>query len=382
MGRKSNGVRWAAGVLAVLTAVSLAGCGQTGKEAEQAAADVAQVQETEQTAGADVQAREAEQTGVGEMQAESAAAGEEAQGKTGSESAAGQQSEATGKSAQAVDGMRQTSGAANDGQQTGQTNGEKERQTQSKKKEPPAGWQLTLASEDWGLSFGEPGTQSVGNASSEDLAWYDAYYVGSDDEKVIYLTFDCGYENGNTEPILDALKKHDVQATFFVVGHFLETAPEMVKRMVEEGHTVGNHTYHHPDMPTISDQETFRKELDDVAALFAEITGTELSSYYRPPQGKCNVENLRMAQEMGYHTIFWSLAYVDWDQDNQPGHEEAFSKLTGRVHPGAVVLLHNTSRTNGEILDELLTRWEEMGYTFRPLSELVYGGNSKDSARK
>ncbi len=381
MSRKRNGVRRTAGVLAVLTAVSLAGCGQTGKEALQAAADVAQVQETEQTAGADVQAREAEQTGVGEMQAESATAGEEAQGKTGSESAAGQrQSEATGKSVQADDGMRQTSGAANDGQQTGQTNGEKERQAQSRKKEPPAGWQLTLASEDWGLSFGEPGTQSVGNASSEDLAWYDAYYVGSDDEKVIYLTFDCGYENGNTEPILDALKKHDVQATFFVVGHFLETAPEMVKRMVEEGHTVGNHTYHHPDMPTISDQEAFRKELDDVAALFAEITGTELSSYYRPPQGKCNVENLRMAQEMGYHTIFWSLAYVDWDQDNQPGHEEAFSRLTGRVHPGAVVLLHNTSRTNGEILDELLTRWEEMGYTFRPLSELVYGGNSKDFA--
>lgn len=404
MSRKRNGVRRAAGVLAMLTAVSLAGCGQTGKEAEQAAADVAQVQETEQpekeavqtagaaaqvqeaeraeqTAGADVQAREAERTGVGEMQAESAAAGEEAQGKTGSESAAGQrQSEATGKSVQADDGMRRTFGAANDGQQTGQTNGEKERQAQSRKKEPPAGWQLTLASEDWGLSFGEPGTQSVGNASSEDLAWYDACYVGSDDEKVIYLTFDCGYENGNTEPILDALEKHDVQATFFVVGHFLETAPEMVKRMVEEGHTVGNHTYHHPDMPTISDQETFGKELDDVAALFAEITGTELSSYYRPPQGKCNVENLRMAQEMGYHTIFWSLAYVDWDQDNQPGHEEAFSKLTGRVHPGAVVLLHNTSQTNGEILDELLTRWEEMGYTFRPLSELVYGGNNKDSA--
>lgn len=380
MSRKRNGVRRAAGVLAVLTAVSLAGCGQTGKEALQAAADVAQVQETEQTAGADVQAREAEQTGAGEMQAESATAGEEAQGKTGSESAAGQrQSEATGKSVQADDGMRRTFGAANDRQQTGQTNGEKERQAQSRKKEPPAGWQLTLASEDWGLSFGEPGTQSVGNASSEDLAWYDAYYVGSDDEKVIYLTFDCGYENGNTEPILDALKKHDVQATFFVVGHFLETAPEMVKRMVEEGHTVGNHTYHHPDMPTISDQEAFRKELDDVAALFAEITGTELSSYYRPPQGKCNVENLRMAQEMGYHTIFWSLAYVDWDQDNQPGHEEAFSRLTGRVHPGAVVLLHNTSRTNGEILDELLTRWEEMGYTFRQLSELVYGGNSKDS---
>ena len=239
------------------------------------------------------------------------------------------------------------------------------------KKQPPEGWELTLASEDWGLSFGEPGTQSVGNASAEDLAWYDAYYVGDDGEKVIYLTFDCGYENGNTEPILDALKKHNVQATFFVVGHFLETAPELAKRMVEEGHAVGNHTYHHLDMPTISDQATFRKEMDDVANLFLEITGKELSPYYRPPQGKCNVANLEMAQELGYNTIFWSLAYVDWNQDAQPTHEEAFDKLTTRIHPGAVVLLHNTSQTNGEILDELLTKWEGMGYSFRPLSDLV-----------
>ncbi len=238
------------------------------------------------------------------------------------------------------------------------------------KKDPPAGWELTLASEDWGLSFGEPETQPYGNALPEDLAWYDACYVGDDGEKVIYLTFDCGYENGNTEPILDALKKHDVQATFFVVGHFLETAPDLVKRMTQEGHTVGNHTYHHLDMQTISDEETFRKEMDDVADLFREITGEELSPYYRPPQGKCNVNNLKMAQKLGYHTIFWSLAYVDWNQDDQPSHDEALSKLTTRIHPGAVVLLHNTSSTNGEILDELLTKWEEMGYTFRPLSEL------------
>ena len=242
---------------------------------------------------------------------------------------------------------------------------------EAEKKQPPEGWELTLASEDWGLSFGESGTQPVGNASAEDLAWYDAYFVGDDSEKVLYLTFDCGYENGNTEPILDALKKHDAKGTFFVVGHFLETAPEMAKRMVEEGHAVGNHTYHHLDMPTISDQETFRKEMDDVANLFQEITGEELSPYYRPPQGKCNVSNLKMAQELGYCTIFWSLAHVDWNQDNQPSHQEALDKLTSRVHPGAIVLLHNTSKTNGEILDELLTNWEEMGYTFRPLSDLT-----------
>lgn len=238
-------------------------------------------------------------------------------------------------------------------------------------KQPPEGFELVLNSEDWGLSFGESGAQPVGNASPEDLAWYDAYFMGDGSEMVIYLTFDCGYENGNTAPILDALKKHNATATFFVVGHFLETAPDLVKRMVEEGHTVGNHTYHHPDMSSISELDAFQKELDDVAALFGEITGATLAPYYRPPQGKANAENIRMAQQLGYNTIFWSLAYVDWDTEKQPGHDEAFDKLTSRIHPGAVVLLHNTSQTNGEILDELLTRWEDMGYSFRPLSELI-----------
>ena len=236
--------------------------------------------------------------------------------------------------------------------------------------EPPEGFELTLASEDWGLSFGESGTQPVGNASVEELVWYDAYYMDDDSGKVIYLTFDCGYENGNTQPILEALKKHRAPATFFVVGHFLETAPDLVKQMVEEGHVVGNHTYHHPDMSAISERADFQKELDDVAELFHEITGTELSGYYRPPQGKCNVDNMKMAQECGYQTVFWSLAYVDWDTEKQPGHEEALAKLTARIHPGAIVLLHNTSQTNGEILDELLTKWEEMGYSFAPLSEM------------
>ncbi|MGN1147522.1 MAG: polysaccharide deacetylase family protein [Lachnospiraceae bacterium] len=225
--------------------------------------------------------------------------------------------------------------------------------------------------ENWGLGFGKEGTQPSGTVSAAELAKYDAYYVGDNKEKVIYLTFDCGYENGNTEPILDALKKHQAPATFFVVGHFLETAPDIVKRMVNEGHEVGNHTYHHPDMSQISDKNAFQKEMDDVASLFQEITGEEMAMYYRPPQGKYNTENLQMAKDLGYHTFFWSLAYVDWYQDKQPTKEEAFKKLVGRIHPGAVVLLHSTSKTNGEILDELLTKWEEMGYSFHPLSELL-----------
>lgn len=227
------------------------------------------------------------------------------------------------------------------------------------------------APENWGLGFGAAGSQPSGNVSASELAEYNAYYVGNSQDKVIYLTFDAGYENGNTEPILDALKKHNAPATFFVVGHYLESAPELVKRMVEEGHTVGNHTYHHPDMSAISDKETFAKEMNDVASLYQEITGQEMTAYYRPPQGKYSTGNLKMAQEMGYTTFFWSLAYVDWYQDKQPTHEEAFDKLLSRIHPGAIVLLHSTSQTNGEIMDELLTKWEEMGYTFKPLSDLV-----------
>ncbi len=228
-----------------------------------------------------------------------------------------------------------------------------------------------LSTENWGLGFGAEGTQPTGNATADKLKEYNAYYVGGGQEKVIYLTFDCGYENGNSPAILDALKKHNVHATFFVVGHYLESAPELVKRMVEEGHTVGNHTYHHPDMSKISDKESFRKEMEGVSTLFREVTGTDISMYYRPPQGKYSTENLQMAKDMGYSTFFWSLAYVDWNVDAQPSHEEAFKKLTGRIHPGAVVLLHNTSKTNGEILDELLTKWEEMGYTFGVLEELI-----------
>ena len=225
--------------------------------------------------------------------------------------------------------------------------------------------------DNWGLGFGAEGTQPTGNVTADELKKYNAWYVGDKNKKTIYLTFDCGYENGNTEPILDALKKHNAKATFFVVGHFLESAPDIVKRMTEEGHAVGNHTYHHPDMSSISELASFQKEIDDVASLYQSITGKEMIKYYRPPQGKYSTENLKMAKELGYNTFFWSLAYVDWNVDNQPTKEEAFDKLLTRIHPGAIVLLHSTSKTNGEILDELLTKWEEMGYTFAPLSELI-----------
>ena len=141
--------------------------------------------------------------------------------------------------------------------------------------------------------------------------------------------------------------------------------------MVREGHIVGNHTYHHPDMSLISDKESFKKELTSLEELYKEITGEEMPKYYRPPQGKFSEENLRMADELGYKTIFWSLAYVDWYKDDQPTKEQAFSKLIPRIHPGAVVLLHSTSDTNEMILDELLTKWKDLGYTFKTLDDLT-----------
>lgn len=223
----------------------------------------------------------------------------------------------------------------------------------------------------WGLSFQEEGRRPVGNATVDDLKQYNAYYADDTEEKVLYLTFDAGYENGNTSAILDALKIHQAPAVFFAVGNFIKDNPDLIRRIVSEGHIVGNHTMTHPDMSQISSMESFQKELEGVEELYRSVTGKDMIKFYRPPRGVYSTENLSMAKELGYSTFFWSLAYVDWIQDQQPSKEEAFQKLLTRVHPGAIVLLHNTSSTNAEILDELLTRWEEMGYKFHSIKELT-----------
>ena len=222
----------------------------------------------------------------------------------------------------------------------------------------------------WGLSFREEGAPPIGNAGKDQLKEYGAAYIGDTSDKVLYLTFDAGYENGCTEKILDVLKAHQVPAAFFLVGNYIEKNADLVRRMAEEGHTVGNHTMHHYDMSRLTEKAAFAKELQDLETLYKEKTGRELPKFYRPPQGIYSEENLKMAQELGYKTVFWSLAYVDWNNDAQPTAEQAFSKLLPRTHNGAVVLLHSTSRTNAEILDELLTRWKEMGYSFATLDQL------------
>ena len=225
----------------------------------------------------------------------------------------------------------------------------------------------------WGLSFQQQGTAPKGNATKDELAAFDAAFLGDTTQKRIYLTFDSGYENGCTEKILDVLKAHEISAAFFLVGNYLQRNPDLVRRMVEEGHLVGNHTMHHYDMSKIAGKEAFSKELTDLEALYQEVTGQTMEKYYRPPQGIYSQENLAMAKEMGYRTVFWSLAYVDWNNDAQPSREQAWSKLIPRIHNGAVVLLHSTSQTNAEILDEVLTEWKKMGYSFGEISELFRG---------
>ena len=221
----------------------------------------------------------------------------------------------------------------------------------------------------WGLSFQTEGATPQGPVSPQMLSTLGASYVGDTQEKVLYLTFDAGYENGCTSRILDVLGKHNVKAAFFLVGHYMQSNPDLVRRMEAEGHIVANHSMHHPDMTKLSTGQV-QAELEDLEALYRDITGKELARFYRPPQGLYSEENLKQAKEMGYHTVFWSLAYVDWNTNAQPTREQALEKLLPRTHNGAIILLHSTSETNAQVLDELLTKWTEMGYRFATLEEL------------
>ena len=230
----------------------------------------------------------------------------------------------------------------------------------------------TQARTSWGLAFPkESGGRPEGNATAEYLAQFDAYFIGAEDDKVIYLTFDAGYENNFTPGILETLKKHNAPAAFFLVGTYIRDNPELSQRIVNEGHIIANHTMNHPDMSKISCKNSFAKELALVEEQYKAVIGSDIPKFYRPPSGTYCESNLKHAQELGYKTIFWSAAYKDWENNNQPSREEAFSKLIPRTHPGAIILLHNTSQTNAMILDELLTQYTEMGYVFKCLNYLT-----------
>lgn len=214
------------------------------------------------------------------------------------------------------------------------------------------------------------GTQPDQQPEFAFISRYDGYRIGSPDRKVIYITFDAGYENGNTPQILDALKKHNVPAAFFLVDHYIKSNPELVRRMVDEGHLVCSHSTNHKNM-TAMDFETFKKEMAGVAERCKAVTGRPIAPYFRPPEGRFSERCLKYAQQLGYKTIFWSFAYKDWLINAQPSPQDAMNTIIRRTHPGMVALLHATSATNAEILDELLTKWEQMGYSFGSLDELT-----------
>lgn len=203
-----------------------------------------------------------------------------------------------------------------------------------------------------------------------DLSKYDAYYVNPKcKKKKIFLTFDCGYENGFTPKILDVLKKQKVVAAFFVTKPFIREGRELVRRMKKEGHIVGNHTVHHKSMPTLSDRDN-KQEIIDCAEYCKEATGYEMDHFIRPPMGEYNEKTLKLTKSMGYKTIFWSMAYVDFDVNKQPGKQYVVEHFKKYTHNGAIPLMHNVSQSNAEALDEVIMNLKKEGYQFESLKKL------------
>lgn len=199
---------------------------------------------------------------------------------------------------------------------------------------------------------------------------YSCIWLDKTDSKKVYLTFDAGYENGNIEKILDVLKDKNVKGAFFILLNLIETNPELVKRMSDDGHLVCNHTAHHKNMSKVTDVKVFKDELVILSDAYNGLIGKPISMFYRPPEGTFSERNLKMAQDLGYTTILWSFAYADWDNASQPSIEYAKNKILENVHDGAVILLHPTSATNAAILDEVIDEIRNMGYEFGTLDEI------------
>lgn len=202
------------------------------------------------------------------------------------------------------------------------------------------------------------------------LSDYQAYYVGSRG-KTIFLTFDEGYEKGYTASILDTLKSHQIPAAFFVTEPYINSNPVLIRRMVDEGHMVLNHSKTHPSMPTLTgNQDKFSRELGDTAQTFKELTGQDMPLYFRPPKGEYNQASLKMSADLGYKTIFWSFAYEDWLVDKQPDPIKSLNLILANTHPGEIMLLHAVSKTNTDILGQVISGAQAQGYQFAPLSEV------------
>lgn len=235
---------------------------------------------------------------------------------------------------------------------------------------------FAAGSKSWYCKRNNDHKQPIADADMQIVEKYGGYYVdhfhGDDSmEKVVYLTFDAGYENGNVAKILDVLSKKQVKGAFFVLGHLIEENTSLVMRMADEGHLVCNHTYHHPDMSKKSTLSEFESEIVSLEKAYREKTGRELSKFFRPPEGRFDIKTLEFAKKLGYKTIFWSFAYADWDNNSQMEREAAKRKILDNIHNGAVILLHPTSATNAEILGEVIDELRAQGYRFGTLDELT-----------
>lgn len=229
----------------------------------------------------------------------------------------------------------------------------------------------SLSNKTYGWSFKRNSDHSkpIGYSNGINLSTYGAYYLVNTDEKVIYLTYDAGYENGYTAPILDALRDNNVTATFFVTKSYIENNVNLVKRMKEEGHLVGNHSVTHPSFPDLTDEE-IEWELTETAKCLEELTGYKMDTFFRPPKGEYSERTMYLTRKLGYRTIFWSLTYLDWDVNKQPGKEYAYNHVMDNYHNGAIVLLHAVSESNAQAMDDILKELLAKGYRFGSLYEI------------
>ena len=221
---------------------------------------------------------------------------------------------------------------------------------------------------EWGVKRNKEHNQpDVGEDRRKLLEENNGICLGNKDEKTIYLTFDEGYEAGFTSKILEILKENKVKATFFITAHYLNTNEELVKQMIEEGHIVGNHTVNHKSMPSLTEEEMKSEVMDLHTAIYQKF-GYEMK-YIRPPKGEFSERSLKYTNNLGYKTVMWSFAYEDWDENNQPNEEKAKEKILENLHNGEIMLLHGNSKTNTDILDEVIKKSKEMGYSFKSLDE-------------
>jgi len=220
----------------------------------------------------------------------------------------------------------------------------------------------------WGIKRNDNHEQpDVGSKNREILDKYNGYCLGNKDSKKVYLTFDEGYEAGYTEKILAVLKENDVKATFFITAHYVNTKPELVQKMIDEGHIIGNHTVNHKSMPDL-DNNTIKKEVMDLHTAIYEKYKYEMK-YIRPPKGEYSQRTVAFTNTLGYKTVMWSFAYDDWDENKQGRESYAKEKILNNVHNGAIILLHGNSKDNTNVLDECIKEVKKMGYEFKSLDE-------------